>query len=42
MGEIPGNWKNAYDSPIFKTGKKEHPGNYRPVSPTSVSGQLMF
>ena len=40
-GQVPTEWKSANVSPIFKKGSKASPGNYRPVSLTSVACKLM-
>jgi len=41
MGEVPEDWRIANVTLVFKKGKKEDPGNYRPVLLTSVPGKVM-
>ncbi|KFP47342.1 hypothetical protein N323_05380, partial [Cathartes aura] len=41
LGEVAEDWKKENVTPIFEKGKKEDPGNYRPVSLTSISGKVM-
>ncbi|KAK4815372.1 LOW QUALITY PROTEIN: hypothetical protein QYF61_001360, partial [Mycteria americana] len=40
-GEVPVDWRLANVTPIYKKDRKENPGNYRPVSLTSVLAKLM-
>ena len=40
-GKIPKQWKLGNISAIYKKGKKNQPGNYRPVSLTSVPCKLL-
>ncbi|GAB0178104.1 mitochondrial enolase superfamily member 1 [Grus japonensis] len=39
--EVPEDWRKANVTPVFKKGKKEDQGNYRPVSLTSMLGNIM-
>ena len=40
-GEVPRDWRSANVMPIFKKGSTSVPGNYRPVSLTSVCCKVM-
>ncbi len=40
-GKLPTAWKEAHVTAIFKKGKKSVPGNYRPVSLTSIICKIM-
>ncbi|KFP89623.1 RNA-directed DNA polymerase from mobile element jockey, partial [Apaloderma vittatum] len=40
-GEVPTDWKRGNVIPIFIKGRKDEPGNYRPVSLTSMPGKIM-
>ena len=40
-GEVPEDWRLPSVTPMYKKGCKEDPGNYRPVSLTSVPGKVM-
>ncbi|KAI8500844.1 hypothetical protein Bbelb_216620 [Branchiostoma belcheri] len=39
--KLPEGWKQAHVTPIHKKGNRSTPGNYRPVSLTSVVGKVM-
>ncbi|KAJ7408521.1 rna-directed dna polymerase from mobile element jockey-like [Pitangus sulphuratus] len=40
-GEVIEDWKKANVTLVFKKGKKEDPGNYQPVSLTSIPRKVM-
>ncbi|GAB0207557.1 mitochondrial enolase superfamily member 1 [Grus japonensis] len=40
-GEVPEDWRKGNVTLVFRKGKKEDPGNYRPVSLTSIPEKVM-
>ena len=38
---VPEDWKKARVVPIYKSGSRADPGNYRPISLTSVLGKIL-
>ncbi|KAJ7402700.1 hypothetical protein BTVI_83974 [Pitangus sulphuratus] len=40
-GEVPADWELANVVPVFRKDKKQDPGDYRPVSLTSVPDKVM-
>jgi len=40
-GDVPVDWMSADVTPVYKKGWKEDPGSYRPLSLTSVPGEVM-
>ncbi|GAB0181909.1 mitochondrial enolase superfamily member 1 [Grus japonensis] len=40
-GEVPGHWRKASVTPVFKKSKEEDRQNYRTVSLTSIPGKVM-
>ena len=41
LGQVPRDWRTAEVVPIYKKGPRGEPGNYQPVSLTSIPGKLM-
>lgn len=42
LGELPKDFRRENVIPIFKAGKKEEPGNYRPVSLTLILRKVIL
>ncbi|KAI3378957.1 hypothetical protein SNEBB_001159, partial [Seison nebaliae] len=40
-GDVPNDWRHANVAPIFKKGSRQSPGNYRPISLTSIPGKIL-
>jgi len=42
LGEVPNDWRKANVIPTFKKGKKDHQGNHRLVSLSSIPGKAII
>ncbi len=40
-GEVPRDWREPNVTPVFKKGDRTNPGNYRPISLTSIVGKIL-
>ena len=40
-GDVPADWRLANVMAIFKKGRKDNPGSYRPINLTSVPEKVM-
>ena len=40
-GIVPQDWKSANVTPLFKKGSRQEPGNYRPISLTSIACKVL-
>ena len=41
QGKLPEKWKEAYVTPIHKSGSRTLPNNYRPISLTSIPCKML-
>lgn len=40
-GQVPDDWKKGKITPVFKSGNRSSPANYRPISLTCISSKLL-
>jgi len=41
IGDVPEDWRKPNVTSVFKKGKKEDPGSYRPLRLTSIPRKVM-